>query len=67
MARRTRRKIEQNEIFGNTLGLIGVGLAAAGILTPVSGALWHAVSALILLLNATSLRSVGEREKKFAF
>lgn len=67
MARRTRGKIEQNEIFGNTLGLIGVGLAAAGILTPVSGALWHAASALILLLNAASLRSVGEREKKFAF
>lgn len=67
MARRTRGKIEQNEIFGNTLGLIGVGLAAAGMLTPVSGALWHAASALILLLNAASLRSVGEREKKFAF
>lgn len=67
MARRTRRKIEQNEIFGNTLGFIGVGLAAAGILTPISGALWHAASALILLLNAASLRSVGEREKKFAF
>ncbi|EHG18771.1 hypothetical protein HMPREF9334_01909 [Selenomonas infelix ATCC 43532] len=67
MARRTRGKIEQNEIFGNTLGFIGIGLAAAGILTPVSGALWHAASALILLLNAASLRSVGEREKKFAF
>lgn len=67
MARRTRAKIEQNEVFGRTLGFIGIGLAAAGILTPVSAALWHITTALILLLNAASLRSVGEREKKFAF
>ena len=67
MARRTRTKIEQNAIFGHTLNLIALGLAAAGVLTPVTGALWHAASALILLLNAASLRSIGTREKKFAF
>ena len=67
MARRTRTKIEQNAIFGHTLNFIALGLAAAGVLTPVTGALWHAASALILLLNAASLRSVGTREKKFAF
>lgn len=67
MARRTRTKIEQNAIFGHTLNLIALGLAAAGVLTPVTGALWHAASALILLLNAASLRSIDTREKKFAF
>ena len=67
MARRTREKIEQNEIFGNTLGFIGVGLAAAGILSPVSAVLWHLATALILLLNAAGLCAVGAREKKFAF
>ena len=67
MARRTRAKIEQNEIFGHTLNFIALGLAAAGVLTPITGALWHVTSALILLLNAASLHSVGAREKKFAY
>lgn len=67
MARRTRTKIEQNEVFGHTLNYIGIGLAVAGVLTPISAALWHAASALLILLNARSLLSVGAHEKKFAF
>lgn len=67
MARRTRTKIEQNEVFGHTLNYIGIGLAAAGVFTPISAALWHAASALLILLNAGSLLGVGAYEKKFAF
>ena len=44
-----------------------VGIAAAGILSPFTGALWHAASTALVLLNAESLHSAQVREKKFAF
>ena len=66
-ARQVRQKIEQNAVFGYTLNFIGIGLAAAGILSPFTGALWHAASTALVLLNAESLHSAQVREKKFAF
>ena len=66
-ARQLRQKIEQNAVFGYTLNFIGIGLAAAGILSPFAGALWHAASTGLVLLNAESLRSTQVHEKKFAF
>ena len=62
-----RQKIEQNTIFGYTMNFIGIGLAAVGILSPFGGALWHAASTALILLNTESLHLAQVYEKKFAF
>jgi len=46
---------------------IGIGLAAVGILSPFGGALWHAASTALILLNTESLHLAQVYEKKFAF
>ena len=63
MARRTRAKIQQNILFGLTLNFIALALSACGILTPVTGALWHNVGSLLVVMNAALLLTVGEQEK----
>ena len=66
-AHQLRQKIEQNAIFGYTMNFIGIGLAAVGILSPFVGALWHAASTALILLNTESLHLAQVYEKKFAF
>lgn len=55
LARRTRRIIWQN--FGGTIvvDLIGMGLAAAGLLNPLLAAFIHVTSELVFILNSTRL------------
>jgi Cd2+/Zn2+-exporting ATPase/Cu+-exporting ATPase len=55
LARRTQRVIMQN--FGGTVvvDVIGMGLAAAGILTPITAAVVHVTSELLFILNAARL------------
>jgi Cd2+/Zn2+-exporting ATPase/Cu+-exporting ATPase len=55
LARRTRRIIWQN--FGGTIAvdLVGIGLAAVGLLNPLLAAFIHVTSELIFILNSTRL------------
>ena len=55
LARRTRRIIWQN--FGGTVAvdLVGMGLAAAGLLNPLLAAFIHVTSELIFILNSARL------------
>lgn len=55
LARRTRRIIWQN--FGGTIlvDLVGMGLAAAGLLNPLLAAFIHVTSELIFILNSARL------------
>ncbi len=55
LARRTRRIIWQN--FGGTLAvdIVGVGLAAVGLLGPLLAAFIHVASELAFILNSTRL------------
>ncbi|MEZ4503620.1 MAG: cation-translocating P-type ATPase [Dehalococcoidia bacterium] len=59
VARRTRRIILQN--FAGTLGidLVGMGLAAFGLLGPLVAAAIHVVSELTFLLNSARLLPAG--------
>jgi P-type Cu+ transporter len=63
IARRTRRIIMQN--FGGTLAvdMVGMGLAAAGLLSPLLAAFIHVTSELAFILNsARLLPGSGQRE-----
>ena len=44
-------------------GASALALSACGILTPVTGALWHNVGSLLVVMNAALLLTVGEQEK----
>jgi Cd2+/Zn2+-exporting ATPase/Cu+-exporting ATPase len=55
LARRTRRIIWQNFIGTLVVDLIGIGLAAAGLLNPLVAAFIHVTSELLFILNATRL------------
>lgn len=55
LARRTRRIIWQN--FAGTIGVdaLGIGLAAFGLLNPLSAAFIHVASELAFILNSARL------------
>jgi cation transport ATPase len=57
LARRTRAIILQNFVGTLVVDSVGIGLAAAGILTPVMAALIHVSSELLFVLNSVSLIS----------
>ena len=59
LARRARRIIRQN--FGGTLAVdaVGMGFAAAGLLSPLLAALVHVTSELAFILNSTRLLPSG--------
>ncbi len=61
VARRARRIIRQN--FGGTLAVdaVGMGFAAAGLLSPLLAALVHVTSELAFILNSTRLLPSGLR------
>ena len=67
MAHRTMKKIQQNIIFGLAINFIALGLSAAGILTPATGALWHNAGSLFVVVNAALLLTVAKKEKNIAF
>jgi Cd2+/Zn2+-exporting ATPase/Cu+-exporting ATPase len=55
LARRTRGIILQNFTGTMLVDAVGIGLAAAGLLTPVTAALIHVTSELLFILNAARL------------
>jgi heavy metal translocating P-type ATPase len=55
LARRTRGIILQNFTGTVLVDTVGIGLAAAGVLTPVTAALIHVTSELLFILNAARL------------
>jgi P-type E1-E2 ATPase len=61
LARRTRTTIMQNFVGTVVVDTVGIGLAAAGFLTPVMAAFIHVASELLFILNAARL--VPDRRK----
>jgi Cd2+/Zn2+-exporting ATPase/Cu+-exporting ATPase len=55
LARRTRNTIIQNFVGTVVVDAVGIGLAAAGFLTPVMAAFIHVASELLFILNAARL------------
>jgi P-type E1-E2 ATPase len=60
LARRTRGIILQNFAGTVLVDTVGIGLAAAGVLTPVTAALIHVTSELLFILNAARLVPSGK-------
>ncbi len=59
IARRTRRIIWQNFAGTITVDVVGVGLAAFGLLSPLFAAFIHVASELVFLLNSARLLPTG--------
>jgi heavy metal translocating P-type ATPase len=63
LARRTRTTIHVNVLLGAGASIIFVGLASAGMVAPLLGALLHNVGAALVLLNSARLLSFGDATK----
>ena len=59
IARRTRRTIRQNFAGTIAVDVVGVGLAAAGLLSPVLAAFIHVTSEMLFILNSARLLPLG--------
>ena len=55
LMRRVMRKIQVNIIASLVINLSAVLLSALGILTPVTGALWHNCGSVFVVVNAALL------------
>ena len=55
IGRRTLAVISQNVWAALVLNLVAVVLASTGTLTPVTGALWHNVGSVAVVLNSARL------------
>jgi Cd2+/Zn2+-exporting ATPase/Cu+-exporting ATPase len=63
LARRTRTTIHVNVLLGAGASIIFVGLASAGMVAPLLGALLHNVGAALVLFNSARLLSFGDATK----
>jgi heavy metal translocating P-type ATPase len=63
LATAVSKKIKQNIILSLSMNFGAIGLAAVGILGPVSGALMHNISSVLVVLNAALLLK-GVKEAK---
>jgi Cd2+/Zn2+-exporting ATPase/Cu+-exporting ATPase len=63
IARRTRRTIMQNFIGTLAVDGVGMGLAAAGLLTPLLAAFIHVASELTFILNSARLLPSMEKRQ----
>jgi len=61
ISRRTRRVIRQNFVGTIAVDVLGMLLAAFGLLGPLLAALIHVVSELAFILNAARLLPTGRR------
>jgi Cd2+/Zn2+-exporting ATPase/Cu+-exporting ATPase len=66
LARRTRGIILQNFVGTVVVDVIGVGLAAVGVLSPVMAAIVHVTSELAFILNSARLVPRAERPARGA-
>jgi len=64
MAKRTLRKIKINIIISMALNVIAVSLSIAGILDPVSGAIFHNAGSVAVVLNSLLLLFHHEKKAK---
>ncbi|EKU70506.1 cation-translocating P-type ATPase [Selenomonas sp. F0473] len=55
MAERCMRKVRQNIFLGLCINFVAVALSALGLLTPVTGALWHNAGSVLVVVNAALL------------
>ena len=55
MTRRAMAKVKQNIIFSLIINSVAVGLSVAGILNPVTGALFHNCGSVFVVVNAALL------------
>lgn len=62
LSRRMMRVIKLNLIFSLALNFAAIGLAAAGLLGPVSGALVHNAGSVLVVVNAALLLGWRGRE-----
>ncbi|HKR27620.1 MAG TPA: cation-translocating P-type ATPase [Acidobacteriaceae bacterium] len=66
MARKCRRVILENFYGTLTVDLIGIGLAAAGMLNPLLAAFIHVASEMTFILNSTRLLPAGTPRRALA-
>jgi heavy metal translocating P-type ATPase len=64
MAKRTLKKIKINIIISMSLNLIAVSLSIAGLLDPVSGAIFHNAGSVFVVFNSLLLLFHKEKQKK---
>ena len=62
IARRTRRIIWQNFAGTIVVDVVGIGLAAVGILNPLMAAFIHVASEMAFILNSARLLPAADRE-----
>ena len=55
LAARTRRTIGENAVLGLGFSTGMLALAAAGIVSPLTGALLHNIGAILVIMNSTRL------------
>ena len=55
LTKRTIKKVKANIIMSMIINITAVILSAAGILTPVTGALWHNFGSVFVVVNAALL------------
>ena len=63
LTRKVMKKVRTNIIASLVINVTAVILSAAGILTPVTGALWHNFGSVFVVVNAASLLRVREAEE----
>ncbi len=55
VARGAMSKVRQNIVVGMVVNICAIVLSAAGVLTPVTGALWHNCGSVFVVVNAASI------------
>ena len=55
LTKKTMQKVKENIIMSMSINITAVILSAAGILTPVTGALWHNFGSVFVVVNAALL------------
>ena len=60
MAGRCMKKVRQNIVLGLCINFVAVVLSALGMLTPVTGALWHNAGSVFVVVNAALLLRVRD-------
>jgi Cd2+/Zn2+-exporting ATPase len=60
LSRLVRRVVFQNLVFGVTFIIVGITLAAYGLLTPILAAMYHCLGSLPVIFNSARVVRFGE-------
>ena len=63
LTRKVMKKVRANILASLFINITAVILSAAGILTPVTGALWHNAGSVFVVVNAATLLRVRDTEE----